>query len=110
MAAYGPTKDFPAFYSRRSGCTSTYNVTSALEAAGIIKSHLDLGLDSGFLFGVPVPEEFALDEREMNEVIENALREARARGVVGKDITPFLLSRIVELTKGSSLQTSILLH
>lgn len=108
MATYGNTKDFPAFYARRSGCKSPYNVTSPAEAASIIKNQLDRGLESGFLFGVPVPEEFALNEQEMERVIELALGEAREKGIAGKEITPFLLSRIVELTKGSSLQTSIL--
>lgn len=127
-------KDFPAFYTRKSGSRAPYNFLSALEAAEVINSHLQLGLHSGLLIAVPVPEQYAMDgmesilndkifynfnrmnkkyffffsETEINVAIENALKTAKFNGVRGKEITPFLLSRISEITEGRSLQTSIL--
>lgn len=108
VATFGKNKAFPAFYCRRSDCESPYNVDNAKDAADIIKSHLKLGLRSGLLFAVPVPKEFAMNEEEMNAVIERAMVGAKKCGVSGKQITPYLLQHIAELTKGSSLKTSIL--
>lgn len=110
MATYGPTKDFPAFYTRKSPWKSPYNVTSALEAAEIIVSNRKLKLNSGCLIAVPVPEEHSLDEIE--DVILEGLKEMASeklrKTVVGKEITPFLLSYLSERTDGQTLETSIL--
>lgn len=108
VATFGATTDFPAFYCQKSGSHSPYNVNSAKEAASIIKSSKDIGLGSGMLFAVPVPDEFALDEEEMNKVVERALEEAKRSGISGKHITPYLLARVTEATAGKSLETSIL--
>lgn len=108
VATFGSTTDFPAFYCQKSGSHSPYNVTSAKEAAAIIKSSKDVGLESGMLFAVPVPDEYALDYEEMNKVVEQALEDARKSGISGKHITPYLLARVTEATGGRSLATSIL--
>lgn len=108
VATFGGGRDFPAFYSRKSGCYAPYCVENAFEAAQIIHRHRELDLQSGMLFAVPVPEKFALDENVINGVIEEALNDAKNKGVEGKEITPFLLGRIGEITEGKSLQTSIL--
>lgn len=100
--------DFPAFYTRNSGFRAPYAVKSASEAAQIVHSNQQLGLEAGMLFAVPVPEEFALDDNVINGVVEEALDEAKATGVTGKLITPFLLGRIGQITAGKSLKTSIL--
>ncbi|KAF5298488.1 hypothetical protein FQR65_LT01267 [Abscondita terminalis] len=109
VASYGNHKAFPAFYSRTSNCEAPYNVASAFEAANIIRSHFKLGLNSGLLFAVPVPEEFAMNGKEINEVIEQAMQNAKEYGISGKEITPYLLAEISKITKGSSLQTNIAL-
>lgn len=65
VASYqSSNKDFPAFYSRKSGSTAPYNFVSASEAANVIKSYLDLGIQSGILIAAPVPEEWAMDGRK----------------------------------------------
>lgn len=108
VATFGENKAFPAFYCRNSGYEVPYNVQSAKQAADVIRCHLELGLHSGLLFAVPVPEEFAMKENEMNAVIEKAMKSAKKAGISGKEITPYLLAHISHLTKGSSLKTSIL--
>lgn len=108
MATFGSTTNFPAFYSRKSGSHAPYNVNTAQQAAEIIKSSKDLGLKSGILLAVPVPEEEALSEDDIQEAIEQALNEARGKDIEGKHITPFLLNAIAHITEGKSLQTSIL--
>lgn len=108
VATFGNSTNFPAFYSRTSGCHAPYNIESAKEAAEIIDSSFKINLKSGMLFAVPVPEADALDEQLLNEAIEQALKTAQRQGVTGKNITPFLLSAVAKITKGMSLKTSIL--
>lgn len=108
VATFGDTTDFPAFYSRKSGCHAPYSVETAAEAAKIIHWNRTLNLQSGMLFAVPVPEQFSFDENVINDVIAEALEDAKRNGIRGKEITPFLLGRIGEITAGKSLETSIL--
>lgn len=72
-----------------------------------IKTKWDLKLDGGVLIGNPIPEEYALDFDEMEQVINQALAEADEKGVRGKEITPFLLAKIKELTKGVSFASNV---
>ncbi|KAK9870566.1 hypothetical protein WA026_008125 [Henosepilachna vigintioctopunctata] len=109
VATYGETTEFPAFYSRSSGCHAPYSVSGPVEAAKIISSSIMLKLKSGMLFAVPVPEQNALDNREIQEAIEKALEEAKECKIRGKQITPFLLRKIWEITQGKSLHTNIAL-
>ncbi|XP_056646659.1 uncharacterized protein LOC130451580 [Diorhabda sublineata] len=109
VATFGSSNDFPAFYSRKSGLKVPYFVENSEEAAKVIKINRDLGIKSGMLFGVPVPEEFALDPEIMNDVIEQALEEAKQKNIQGKSITPFLLSKISDITGGKSLKSNIAL-
>lgn len=108
MAVFGPTKEFPAFYCRSSGCKVPYNVLTAEEAASVIRASEMVELKSGMLFAVPIPEEFAMDEGEMDRVIGGAIADAETSGVGGKALTPYLLDRVTEATRGRSLQSSIL--
>ena len=108
VVGYG-TDEFPAFYSRRSGLPVDVRVDTPEEAAAIIQAKIDLGLPGGVLICVPVPEEHELPADEANAAIEQALAEANAQGVRGKDITPFLLARIVELTGERSLRANLAL-
>ncbi|KAI7811979.1 uncharacterized protein zgc:136858 [Triplophysa rosa] len=109
VATYGDTKSFPAFFSRQSGFTSPYSVSSAQEAAELIASTLDLGLQSGILLAVPIPEEHAATGKLIEDAIQTALSEASLKGVTGRDVTPFVLQCVNELSKGKSLQANIAL-
>ena len=101
------TSDFPAFYCRKSGFGVDYAAKDETEIASIIKMKWDLGLEGGVLIGNPIPEEYALDYDYMEGVINTALAEADEKGVRGKDITPFLLARIKEITKGVSFASNV---
>ena len=101
------TKDFPAFYCRKSGFGVDYAARDEAEIAGILKTKWDLGLEGGVLIGNPIPEEYALDFDYMEGVINQALAEAEEKGVHGKNITPFLLARVKDLTEGVSFKANV---
>ena len=101
------TEDFPAFYCRKSGFGVDYKINDANEAARILKTKWDLGLEGGFLIGNPIPEEYALDYDEMEKVILQALDMAKKEGVRGKATTPFLLAHIKDLTKGVAFASNV---
>ncbi|GGO38592.1 pseudouridine-5'-phosphate glycosidase [Deinococcus humi] len=100
---------FPAFYSRHSGFASPLSVGSEAEAARVLHAKWTLGLGGGVLLANPVPEEAEIPAREMEGQIEQALSDMNALGLTGKDTTPYLLGRIVEITGGRSLETNIAL-
>lgn len=102
-------KDFPAFYTRKSGIKVPYNVNDPVEAANLIIASKELNLDSGILIAVPVPREYAMNEDEINAAIAEALAKAKAANITGKKATPFLLSAIGQITKNTSLQTNMAL-
>ena len=101
------TDDFPAFYCRKSGFGVDCNCKTAADVAAIAKAKWELGLQGGMLIGNPVPQEYAMDFDEMSATIDKALAAAEQAGVKGKNITPFLLAYIVELTGGDSLRTNM---
>ena len=101
------TDDFPAFYSNKSGFGVDYNIKNAQEAAKILKTKWDLGLEGGMLIGNPIPEKYSLDFNEMEVVINKALDMAKEAGIRGKDTTPFLLAHIKDLTKGVSFASNL---
>ena len=101
------TADFPAFFCRKSGFGVDYAAQSEAEIASIIHAQRGIGFTGGILVGNPVPEEYAMDFDEMSAVIDKAMAMADEAGVKGKNITPFLLAHIVELTGGDSLKTNI---
>jgi len=106
VLGYG-TEEFPAFYSRSSGMGVDHRVDSAIEAAGILAAKWDFGLEGGVLIANPIPEEFSIEKKKIDRAVEAALIEAQRRGIFGKDLTPFLLDRIRELTGGESLEANI---
>lgn len=108
VIGYG-TPEFPAFYSRTSGLSLSARVETAQEAAKAMKSHWGLGLKSGLVLANPLPEAAALEEDQVEAYIGQALAEADAEGVRGKDVTPFLLQRLGELSGGRTLQANIAL-
>ncbi|MEU6133608.1 pseudouridine-5'-phosphate glycosidase [Nocardioides sp. NPDC047086] len=101
--------EFPAFYSRSSGFAAPLRIDGADEAAAVMKANWDLGLPSGLVIANPVPAADEIPAEVIGKHIDQALADADARGIHGKDITPFLLARIVELTGGDSLATNIAL-
>jgi pseudouridine-5'-phosphate glycosidase/sugar/nucleoside kinase (ribokinase family) len=103
------TDEFPAFFTRRSGCPAPTRVETAHEAAAVVHSSSTLGLSSGTLVAVPIPESAEAEAGKVQGAIEQALAEAGAAGVAGRDTTPFLLKRIAELTGGDSLASNIAL-
>ena len=101
------TKKFPAFYCKESGFEGDYACASPEEAAAVIRTKWDLGMDGGVLVANPIPDESAMDPERMNKVIDDAVAEAERQHIHGKNITPFLLARIKDVTGGDSLATNI---
>lgn len=98
--------EIPGFYSRKSGIRSPNSFTDISEIANIVYHQQCLGLNSGNLICIPPPKEFALDSGFINSIIQTALEEANVKRITGKDITPFLLLKIGEMTKGKSLDSN----
>lgn len=96
------TGDFPAFYTRTSGSPVDYRVESAGEAARIVKTQVDLGIQNGILITVPIPEEDEMNPVYINDNILRALEAAETRGIRGKAATPFLLAELHRTTGGKS--------
>ncbi|CAH1402771.1 unnamed protein product [Nezara viridula] len=109
VACYGGSLTFPAFYSKDSGYTAPYQVQDPREAARLLKAALDLNISSGVLLAVPVPKEFSIEYDTMEAHIELALRKAQREHKFGKDITPFLLQELANITDGKSLETNMAL-
>ena len=101
------TDEFPAFYCRRSGHKLDYALRDEAEAAAVLRAKWELGLNGGVLIANPIPEEYGMDFDEMEGVIRTALEAAEAAGVHGKEITPFLLAKVKDLTGGESLKSNI---
>ena len=103
------TDYLPAFYTKTSKYKVDYNAKTPLDIAKIIKAKRDNKLDGGVLITNPVDDEHSLDECKIEKVIKEAIKEMERKGIRGKEETPFLLSKIVELTQGKSLETNIAL-
>jgi len=106
VIGYG-TDDFPAFYSRESGLDVTINLDTPQDIVEFAKAHWNAGLQSAVLVANPIPVQDAIPASEMEPIIEKASKEAQEKKIYGKDLTPFLLQRISELTKGKSLQANL---
>lgn len=102
------TDEFPAFYSRTSGLSVSARADSPEEAAEIARSHWEMG-GGGLLLTVPIPEDSALPADQVNREIEAALAEAEVQQIRGQAVTPFLLSRVSELSGGRSLTANLAL-
>ncbi|BBN96249.1 indigoidine synthase A like protein [Deinococcus grandis] len=103
------SEEFPAFYSRQSGFRAPLTVATPDEAARVLKAKWDLGVSGGVMLANPIPEDAEIPAGEINPQIEQALRDMDALGLTGKDTTPYLLGRMVEITGGRSLQANIAL-
>jgi len=101
------TDDFPAFYSRKSGLEVTENLNNPQDIIDFAKAHWDAGLQSAVLVANPVPERDAIPDKEIEPLIKQANQEAHEQEIRGKELTPFLLNRITELTKGKSMRANL---
>lgn len=99
--------EFADFYTRHSGIKMENVVNTPLEIAQIIKAKRDNKLEGGILVANPIPEEDSMEPKIINKAIDDALELASKENIHGKDVTPFLLKTIVELTHGDSLESNI---
>ena len=106
VIGYG-TEELPAFYTRESGLRVDARADTPQELAAIFAAQRSIGLKGGMLVTNPIPAEYAMDKAVIDAAIEQALAEAKAQGVHGKESTPFLLARVAELTGGESLESNI---
>ena len=106
--AYG-TAELPAFWSRSSGLPAPYSLQSAREIGDLIKMRERFADHGGVLITNPVPEVDEIPQSEMAGYIDTAIRKAEAENIKGKDVTPFVLGTILDLTNGRSLDTNIAL-
>ena len=106
VIGYG-TDELPAFYTRQSGFGVDYRADSPEQLAGMFKAQKELGMKGGMLVTNPIPEQYAMDKAVIDAAIDQAMKESREQGSHGKETTPFLLAKVVELTGGDSLESNI---
>ena len=106
VIGYG-TKELPAFYTRSSGFGVDYELDTPEEVATAFHVKQVLGQEGGLLVTNPIPQEYSMDPAVINKAIDEAVAEANRLGIHGKETTPFLLARVVELTGGDSLESNI---
>lgn len=103
------SSEFPAFWSRSSGLAAPLRLDRAEDIARFIATRKALDLDGGMVIANPVPTEAEIPRSEIDGLIEQAVREAKAKGITGKSVTPYLLGRMLELSNGRSLTTNMAL-
>ncbi|MFH1512029.1 MAG: pseudouridine-5'-phosphate glycosidase [Bacillota bacterium] len=101
------TDELPAFYCRKSGYTVDARMDTPLDVARCMQAKFTCGLRGGLIIANPIPQEYAMPEELMSDCIQTALLMAEGKGVRGKEITPFLLETVKELTHGESLKANI---
>lgn len=100
------TNDLPAFFTRNSGIEVPIRINTPLEIAKVIKAKKDLKINNGILITNPIEEKYSFDKVEMDNAIQSALVEMNNLKITGKKVTPYLLSKINEITKGQSLESN----
>ncbi|MBT3701088.1 MAG: pseudouridine-5'-phosphate glycosidase [Alphaproteobacteria bacterium] len=103
------TDDFPAFWSRSSGLPAPLRLDETSDIANTFATRQGLGLAGGMLIANPVPVEAEIPASDMSPMIDQALAEANKASIKAKDVTPFVLGRIFEISEGRSLETNIAL-
>ena len=103
------TDDFPAFYTRTSGYAVPLRVDSPAEIAALMRAKDGLGIPGGISVVNPIPAEDEIPHERIDATIEQALGDLDRLGITGKDATPYLLGRIVEITGGDSLRANVAL-
>lgn len=104
VVGYG-TDEFPAFLMQTSGLPVSARVNTPEEAAALLEAHWQLG-GAGVVLAQPLPHEAALDQDDFHRALVRAESQARAAGVRGPALTPFLLGRLAELTEGRTLRAN----
>ena len=106
VIGYG-TEELPAFYTRTSGFKVDYRIDTPEELAAAFRAQQEMGLGGGMLVTNPIPEEYSMDPARINAAIDQAVADSRRLGIHGKEVTPYLLARVKELTGGDSLDANI---
>ncbi|MBQ5781237.1 MAG: pseudouridine-5'-phosphate glycosidase [Spirochaetaceae bacterium] len=106
VVGYG-TEELPAFYTQKSGFKVDYRMDSPAQLAAAFKTQNELGFKGGMLVANPIPDEYAMPFEVITKAIETAIAESKAKGIHGKETTPFLLAKVAELTGGNSLASNI---
>ncbi|KAJ7169834.1 indigoidine synthase A-like protein [Mycena filopes] len=108
---YSDLKEFPAFFTPRSGFQTPWNVNDPTTAAKMLYAQWQLGFQGGALIAVPIPEEYAAKGEAIQQAVAEAVRESEENGMAkrGKDATPWLLARVAELTGSESIDSNIAL-
>ncbi|MBQ3201081.1 MAG: pseudouridine-5'-phosphate glycosidase [Clostridia bacterium] len=106
VIGYG-TDELPGFYTRNTGLPVDARMDDVKEIAAAIRAQYELDYKGGMVVANPIPEEDALDSEYIEKVIQDAVNEAKEKGIRGKATTPFLLQRIHEITGGNSLASNI---
>jgi len=101
--------EIPAFWSRKSGCMPSIQINKLIDIANFIKARDTIGLQGGCLITNPVPKKNEIPITKIKPIIKKAILDGQNQGIKGKDLTPFLLNKIFELTDGESLITNIAL-
>lgn len=101
------TDRLPAFYTPSSRFPVDYRAETPADIAAALNAKRQMGLSGGIVVANPIPAEHALDDDEIDAVIDEAVQEMQRLGITGKETTPFLLARIVERTEGRSLVANI---
>ena len=108
VVGYG-TDDFPAFYSRSSGHKVPMRCDTPNEIAAMMKAKWAMDLNGGIVVANPIPHEAEIPSAEIAPTIEAAIKESNEKNITGKNVTPFLLARLAEITQGRSLKANIAL-
>jgi pseudouridine-5'-phosphate glycosidase len=108
VLGYG-TDEFPAFFSRQSGFKTSARADSPQEVADFARAHWGIGMPSAILVCQPIPAENEIPRSEIDPIEEIASREAQEKKIGGQALTPFLLQRVNELTKGKSMRANLAL-
>ncbi len=108
VVGYG-CDEMPAFYSRRSGLAADVRCDSPKEVMRLFKTQRELGIESALLVTVPVPDDAGIPQEALNKILDQALRDAEKSNVSGRDLTPFLLARMAQLSEGATLRANIAL-
>lgn len=101
------TKKMPAFYTRESEFELDFNMPTPESIAQSVRVKWDLGLNGGVLVANPIPHEYSMDSEMITKCIEDALVQAEQNHIKGKEVTPFLLDKVLKITEGKSLVSNI---
>ncbi|MFI0399348.1 MAG: pseudouridine-5'-phosphate glycosidase [Thiolinea sp.] len=101
------TAQLPAFFTRGSQFNVDYRLDDAASIAQVMRAKWAMDLKGGMVIANPIPEQYAMPNEIIDAAIEQALAEATAQNISGKQATPFLLARVCELTGGNSLASNI---